>query len=59
MFPIKYYKYKCRKCHLCIHTYTEKDNCIKCGYPWKIKEQFTLNFPDDVRRNNDVLWVNK
>jgi len=49
MAPLKFYKYKCRKCHACIVTYIQKDKC-ECGYAWKIVDEFILHFPGPIHK---------
>lgn len=45
MTYVKFYVYRCITCGHCIHTYVEKNNCVKCGHPWETDESFYLSFP--------------
>lgn len=46
MTLVRFYVYECKKCHKYIHTYIEKDKCIKCGYDWEVEDYFDLSFPN-------------
>ena len=49
MAPLTFYKYKCKRCHICILTYIQQDKC-ECGYAWKIIDEFVLNFPGLIHK---------